>query len=114
VQGFGVGTVYMHNKGLGPQPITGNGGSFMVGVEEPAGSGTFIDISSLGFSVNSFPDAVDRLWRGTAQANAASRVFRYDPAGGGGINLLVRFNSGNPLGNPMSLFVGLQGMILPE
>jgi hypothetical protein len=112
VQSFGVGTIYMHNKGMGAQPITGNGCSFYVGIE--TAPGTFVEIASMGFSVNSFPDATERLWRGSAQVNAASQIFRYDPAVPGGINLRARFNSGTAVGNPLSIFLGLQGMILPE
>ena len=110
VEGTILSCFFAHNIGAGQQAVTGNGGSWIVALEYPTGSGIYIDVATLSFNNQTFPDADARIVRCNPVASGANRVFHYTL--GETISFGLRFSGGTNSGNTWSIFVGLQGQIL--
>jgi hypothetical protein len=107
---------YMHNRGNGAQATTGNGGIWKVAIEDPVGSGNWVDLFSIGYRTDSYPDANDRLLRGTnliATSGDADRIWRWDPATMTQIQLGVRMADGTSPTTPWNIFIGIDARLVP-
>jgi hypothetical protein len=111
VEGGGSGHIFA--RGIGPQLVTGTGGTFTVSLEYPFGSGVHVDIATLPFGATTFPaDGVERIIRCNPIAGGANRVYLFDPLLNPVVTLGVRLTAGAPTGNPWNITLGLQGLLL--
>jgi hypothetical protein len=108
--GTGFGTFFVSNLNL-PIMASGLPGNRIVSIEEPVGSGTWVDVATIPQGTNLiYPDTLTRTTVIAAQAN---RLWSYNPASEG-IRLGVRYTGvTNNNGVQHTLLFGVQAQILP-
>lgn len=110
VGGPGWGQFIVHNLGLGP--ITYEG-SYAMEIEEPWGSGTFINAAS--FPSISYPGYLlvpNSAIRLPSAQTATHHVFQFNPATDGGIRFRARCSSITTPSRAATFNLGLEGQIV--